>query len=92
MKFPIKFARSIVVFAFLAGISANALESKKYVIFKTPTSNVDNLLIEIFSYYCKHCYDYHKFNIMGKVEEKLPNLTYKFYAEIMENFLKTPRL
>ncbi|HDZ5157503.1 TPA: protein-disulfide isomerase, partial [Campylobacter jejuni] len=42
MKFLIKFARSIVVFAF----SASALnEGKKYVILKT----LDNLLIEIFS-------------------------------------------
>ncbi|KQI58211.1 thiol:disulfide interchange protein DsbA/DsbL, partial [Campylobacter jejuni] len=35
--------------------------------------------IEIFSYRCTHCYDHHKFNTMGKVKEKLPNLTYKFY-------------
>ncbi|EFC32803.1 TPA: hypothetical protein RTH42_000752 [Campylobacter jejuni] len=86
MKFLIKFARSIVVFAF----SASALnEGKKYVILKT----LDNLLIEIFSYYCTHCYNYHKFNIMGKVKKKLPNLTYKFlcykfmgdYGKLLKN-------
>ncbi|WP_334204340.1 thiol:disulfide interchange protein DsbA/DsbL [Campylobacter jejuni] len=36
-------------------------------------------MIEIFSYHCTHCYDHLKFNTMGKVKEKLPNLTYKFY-------------
>ncbi|EAJ8010210.1 TPA: protein-disulfide isomerase [Campylobacter jejuni] len=80
MKFPVKLARSIVVCAFLAGISASALsEGKEYVILKNPIANADNSLIEIFSYRCTHCYDHHKFNTMGKVKEKLPNLTYKFY-------------
>ncbi|EOD6362695.1 protein-disulfide isomerase [Campylobacter jejuni] len=80
MKFPVKLARSIVVCAFLAGISASALsEGKEYVILKNPIANADNSLIEIFSYHCTHCYDHHKFNTMGKVKEKLPNLTYKFY-------------
>ncbi|SPV23183.1 Periplasmic thiol:disulfide interchange protein, DsbA-like [Campylobacter jejuni] len=80
MKFPVKLARSIVVCAFLAGISASALsEGKEYIILKNPIANADNSLIEIFSYRCTHCYDHHKFNTMGKVKEKLPNLTYKFY-------------
>ncbi|EOH3512553.1 protein-disulfide isomerase [Campylobacter jejuni] len=43
MKFPVKLARSIVVCAFLAGISASALsEGKEYVILKNPISNADN--------------------------------------------------
>ena len=93
MKFPVKLARSIVVCAFLAGISASALsEGKEYVILKNPITNADNSLIEIFSYRCTHCYEHHKFNTMGKVKEKLPNLTYKFYpvkvlCEIMESKL-----
>ncbi|XAU21151.1 hypothetical protein WHP65_06425 [Campylobacter jejuni] len=49
MKFPVKLARSIVVCAFLAGISASALsEGKEYVILKNPIANADNSLIEIF--------------------------------------------
>ncbi|HEF7984808.1 TPA: protein-disulfide isomerase, partial [Campylobacter jejuni] len=56
MKFPVKLARSIVVCAFLAGISASALsEGKEYVILKNPIANADNSLIEIFSYHCTHC-------------------------------------
>ncbi|WP_250541069.1 hypothetical protein [Campylobacter jejuni] len=43
MKFPVKLARSIVVCAFLAGISASALsEGKEYVILKNPIANADN--------------------------------------------------
>lgn len=72
---------------FLAGISASALsEGKEYVILKNPIANADNSLIEIFSYHCTHCYDHRKFNTMGKVKEKLPNLTYnlscKFYGRL----------
>lgn len=49
MKFPVKLARSIVVCAFLAGISASALsEGKEYVILKNPIANADDSLIEIF--------------------------------------------
>lgn len=60
MKFPVKLVRSIVVCAFLAGISASALsEGKEYVILKNPIANADNSLIEIFSYRCTHCYDHH---------------------------------
>ncbi len=43
MKFPVKLARSIVVCAFLAGISASVLsEGKEYVILKNPIVNADN--------------------------------------------------
>lgn len=43
MKFPVKLARSIVVCAFLAGISASVLsEGKEYVILKNPIANADN--------------------------------------------------
>lgn len=67
MKIPVKLASSIVVFAFLAGISASALsEGKEYVVLKNPITHADNSLIEIFSYRCTHSYDHH-------------NLTYKFY-------------
>ncbi|TKX30624.1 thiol:disulfide interchange protein DsbA/DsbL [Campylobacter aviculae] len=80
MKIFGKFAKSIIVVAFLAGLSANALsEGKEYIILKNPIANAENSLIEIFSYRCTHCYDHHKFNTMGKIKEKLPNLIYSFY-------------
>lgn len=80
MKILRNFTKCAIVFAFLAGVNASALsEGKEYIVLKTPIANADNSLIEIFSYRCTHCYDHHKFNTMGKVKEKLPNLTYEFY-------------
>lgn len=75
-----KLQKPMLLVAFLAGMSANALsEGKEYITLQTPIANANNSVIEVFSYRCTHCYDHHKFNTLAKVKEKLPNLEYKFY-------------
>lgn len=72
--------RFLAILFLIFNLNAFALsENKEYEKLKTPLSNEQNSLMEVFSFKCIHCYNHHKMGTLAKTKEKLPQLTYEIY-------------
>lgn len=93
------FIRSIKIYFIIISISfvvsfnawsAAILEGRQYIQLNHPISNAPELL-EFFSFYCPHCYQFEKIcNISNDVQKRLPKnvVFYKYHVNFLGNLGK----
>lgn len=78
MKIFSKFMRILVVFGLLSSAAAAFEENKEYLVLDKPLNVGKNVLVKVFSYGCKYCYQFDK-SVTGKVVKSIEGLEFKPY-------------
>lgn len=78
MKILSKFVRILVVFGLLSSFAAAFEENKDYLVLDKPLNVGQNVLVKVFSYGCKYCYQFDK-SVTGKVVASIQGLEFKPY-------------
>lgn len=73
-----KFMRILVVFGLLSSAAAAFEENKDYLVLDKPLNVGENVLVKVFNYACKYCYQFDR-SVTGKVVASIDGLKFKPY-------------